>query len=147
MAETTLIPNPVKRNNTRKAKTTLMPLSVAIALFFSDYKRYRNTTKKDIDVPDCLKRIREVINMGDYVYASNLVLGFPVERELSASIERNKTILRMNTTFELRDLISKMEKVLAVYKSKKHSFQILTDKINQSERKELDKYFQPRTVV
>lgn len=147
MSENTLIPKSVKRNNKRKAKATLMPLSVIIELFFSEYKRYRNTTKKEIDVPDCLKRIREVINMGDYIYASNLVLGFPVERELAASIERNKTILRMNTTFELQDLIAKMEKVLAVYKSKKRSFQILTDKINQSERKELDKYFQPRTVV
>lgn len=147
MSETTLIPKSVKRNNTRKARATLMPLCVAIELFFSEYKRYRIATKKEIDVPNCLKRIREVTNMGDYTCAANLVLEFPFERELTASIERNKTILRTNTTFELQDLIAKMEKVLAVYKSKKRSFQILTDKIQQSNANELDKYFQPRTVV
>lgn len=136
MTTSTMITKEMMRKNDRKAKAVMMPFCVAVKALFLDYKRYRNKTKKEIDIPECVKRLNEVIDSGSYRYAISLSIGFAVERELKASIERNKTILRRDTTLDLQKLIARQEKLLSVYQQKREHFKTVANRIYVDEHGE-----------
>lgn len=136
-----VIPSTLKRINDRKSKATLNTLAVSITFFFSEYRRYRKATKKEINIPKSLKRLHEVIDSGDYQYAEKLAMGLPIEKELGISIGKNNAVLKTNPTVELKTLIEKMEKVLTTFQDNKPGYQVLLDKIKKSEKDELHKHF------